>query len=88
MNIGEEQKRMHDPKSYLASHFVQEHSKIQYIHENEPNDSIYRESIYFQEFFSRITDPNVKAHILKYQKDLNISVLHFRQVKLVVEENI
>ena len=79
---------MHDPKSYLANHFVQEHSKIQYTHENEPHDSIYREAIDSLEVLSRITGPNVKVHIFKYQKDLNISVLHFRQVKLALEENI
>ena len=32
MNLGEAPKRMHDPKSFLASHFVQEHARIQYVH--------------------------------------------------------
>ena len=88
MNLGEVPKRKHDPKSYLASHLVQEHSKLQYTHENEPDDSIYRETIDFQDVLSRIIDPNVKANVFKYWKDLKISVLHFRQLKLVVEENI
>ena len=88
MNLGEAPKRMHDPKSYLASHFVQEHQRIQYAHQGERNDSIYRENINFLEVLIRIVDPNVKAHIFKYQKVLKIYVLHFRQVKLVVEENI
>ena len=66
MNLGEVPKRMHDPKSYLASHLVQVHSKIQYTHQNEPDDSVYRETIDFQKVLSRITDPNVKAHIFKY----------------------
>ena len=79
---------MHDPKSYLASHFVQEHARIQYAHQDELNDSIYKETIDFQEVLSRIADPNVKAHIFQYQKDLKISVLHFGQVKMTVEENI
>ena len=35
-----------------------------------------------------ITDPKLKSHIFKYQKDLNIFVLHFREEKLIVEENI
>ena len=47
MNLGEEPKRMHDPKSYLALLFVQEHAKFQYSHEDEPNESIYREAIDF-----------------------------------------
>ena len=83
MDLGEAPKMMHDPKSYLASDFVQEHAKIQYAHKNELDDSIYKTTI-----LSRIVDPNVKAHIFKYQKDLNIYVLHFRQVKLIVEENL
>ena len=37
---------------------------------------------------SRIVDPNVKAHIFQYHKDLKIYVLHFRQVKLTVDENL
>ena len=79
---------MHDPKSYLASNFVQEHARIQYAHQDELDDSIYRAVIYFQEVFSKITDPNVKAHFFKYQKDLKSSMLHFRQVKLTVKENL
>ena len=73
---------MHDPKSYLASHFVQEHARIQYAHQDELDDSIYRAAIDFQEVLSRIDEPNVKAHIFQYQKDLKISVLHFGQVKM------
>ena len=88
MNRGEAPKRMHDPKSYLASHFVQEHARIQYAHQDELNDSIYKQTIDFQEVLSRIADPNAKAHIFQYQKDLKIFMLHFRQVKLAVEENI
>ena len=88
MNLGEEPKRMHDPKSYLASRFVREHARIQYVHQDGPDDSIYRAAIDFQEVLSRIADPNVKAHIFQYQKDLKICVLHFGQVKMTVEENI
>ena len=48
MNWGEAPRRMHDPKSYLASHFVQEHARIQYAHQDELDDSIYRAAIDFQ----------------------------------------
>ena len=72
----------------MASHFVQEHARIQYAHQDELDDSIYREAIDFQEVLISITDPKLKAHIFKYQKDLNIYVLHFRQEKLTVEENL
>ena len=88
MNLGEAPKRMHDPKSYLDSHFVQEHARIQYAHQDEPDDSIYREAIDFQDILSRIYDLNVKDLIFKYENDLNIYVLHFGQVKLIVEENL
>ena len=88
MNVGEAPKRMHDPKSSLASHFVQEHARIQYAHQDELDDSIYREAIDFQEVLSSIVDPNFKARVFQYQKDLNIYVLHFKQVKLTLEENI
>ena len=87
MNLREAPNRMHDPKSYPASHFLQEKDRIYYAHEDEPTDSIYRESIDFQEVLSRIVDPHVKAHILKYQKDMKICVIHFRKVRLTVQEN-
>ena len=32
MNLGEAHKRMHDPKSYLANLFVQQHARFQYAH--------------------------------------------------------
>ena len=88
MNQGEAPKRMHDPKSYLASNFVQEHARIQYAHQDELDDSIYRAAIDFQEVLSRIADPNSKAHIFQNQKDLKISMLDFGQVKMTVEKNI
>ena len=41
MNLGEEFKRMHGPVGYLAALFAHEHMKFQYIHENNPNDSMF-----------------------------------------------
>ena len=32
MSLGEAPNRMHDPKSYLASLFVQDHVRVQYAH--------------------------------------------------------
>ena len=61
---------------------------FQYAHEDEPDDSIYRETMDFQEELSNITDPYVKYHAFKYQKDLKDSTLHFRNVKLSIEENL
>ena len=76
INLREAPKRMHDPKSYMSNLFVQEHAKFQYAHQDEPDDSIYRAANDFQEALSNIFNPNVKAHVLKYQKDLKDSVLH------------
>ena len=42
----------------------------------------------FQEALSNIIDPDVKAHVFKYQKDLKDSILHFRKVKPTIEENL
>ena len=69
---------MHDPKAYLANLFFQECAMFQYAHEDEPNDSIYKEAIDFQEALSNITYPYVKDHVFKYQKDLKDSTLNFK----------
>ena len=78
MKLGEAPKRMHDPKSYLASLFVQEHGRFQYAHRDEPDDLIYKETIGFLEALHNIAYPNVKSHVFKYQKDLKDYVLHYR----------
>ena len=88
MNLGESPRRIHDPKAYLANLFVQEHDKFQYDHEDDPNDSIYKEAMDFQEALRNIVDPYVKFHVFKYQKDLKDSVLHFRKLRLAIEENL
>ena len=67
---------------------MQEYVRVQYAHQDEPYDSIYIEAIDFQEELSKITDPNVKARLFKYQKYLNDLVLHYRQVKLTTKENL
>ena len=41
MNLGEAFKRIHDPMGYLDDLFAHEHLKFQYVHENEPNDSMF-----------------------------------------------
>ena len=41
MNLGEAFKRMHDLIGYLADLFAHEHLKLQYVHENEPDDSMF-----------------------------------------------
>ena len=40
MSLGEVFKRMHDPVAFLHNLFAHEHVKFQYVHENEPDDSM------------------------------------------------
>ena len=72
---------MHDPKAYLASLFSQERAKFHYTHEELPDDSIYRAAIDFREALESITDPEVRKHVDKYQKDIKQTTLHFRKLK-------
>ena len=68
MNLGKAPKMMHDPKAYMASLFMHENARFQYVHEDEPDESIYMEAIEFHEALSKIVDPNIKAHVFKYQR--------------------
>ena len=88
MSPGEAPRRMHDRKAHLTNLFVQKHVKFHYSHEDERDDSIYRKDMDFQEALSKIVDPDVKAHVFKYQKDLKGSTLRFKNVKLSIEENL
>ena len=78
---------MHDPKSFLENDFVQEHTKITYSHQDVPDDSIYIGAIDFSQVESRISTPLEKTHMFQYQKEMNNSSLHFRQLRLKVEED-
>ena len=82
MNLGEAPRRMHDPNAYLASFFAHERAKFKYAPEDLLEDSIYRAIVDFQEALGKIIDPDVKAHVFKYQKDLKESTFHFRNLKL------
>ena len=48
MNFWESFKRMHDPIGYLADLFSHEHLKLKYVHENEPDDSMFQGAINFK----------------------------------------
>ena len=41
MNLGEASKRMHDPMAYLSTLFGHEHIKFNYVHESDPDDSMF-----------------------------------------------
>ena len=86
MNLGEAPKRMHDPKAYLASLFSQERAKFHYTLEDLPDDSIDRGAIDFREELENITDPEVRAHVDKYQKYIKQTTLHFRKLKFDAED--
>ena len=66
MNLGENPKRMHDPKSYLTSLFAQKRAKFNYAHEDMPNYSMYRIVVDFREALENISDQEVKSHVFKY----------------------
>ena len=36
---------MHDPKSYLEDLFAHEHVRSHYVHENDPDDSMFRGAV-------------------------------------------
>ena len=42
MNLGEASKRMHEPMAYLLNLLAHEHVRFHYVHENDPNESIFQ----------------------------------------------
>ena len=88
MNLGEASKRMHAPMAYLENLFMHKHVRFHYVHENDPDDSMFRAATDFQEAMNKITDPDTKSHLYKYQKDLKIRILREREDKLEIKKNI
>ena len=68
MKLGEASKRMHDPKAFLVTLFAQEKTKLNYTHEDFPNDSMYMGFVDFREALEKITYPEVKSHVFQHQK--------------------
>ena len=56
MSLGEAHKIMYDPVAYLANLFAHEHVKFQYVHQNQPDDSMLRVATTFQEAIGKITN--------------------------------
>ena len=79
---------MHDSMAYLANLFAHEHVKFHYVHESDPDDPMFRGATNFQEAMSKITDPDTKSHLYKYQKGLKIRVLHERGDKLKIKQDL
>ena len=79
---------MHDPMDYLNNLFAHENVRFHYVHENDPNDSIFQVATDFQEPMNKINNPNTKSHLYKYQKDLKVRILRERQDKFELKKNI
>ena len=56
MKLGEAYKRMRDPNAFLVSLFYQEKAKLNYTHEDFPNDSMYRGFADFRQALDKITN--------------------------------
>ena len=67
---------------------MQEHMKVAYVHQEHPDDSIYKGEINFSKVVSRIPTHEDQTFIFQYQKYLNTRVLQFRQLQLTLEENV
>ena len=79
---------MHDLVAYLANLFAHEHVKFQYVHQNEPDDSMFRAAITFQEAIDKIIDPELKSHLYLFQKNLKRRTLREREDKLRIKEDL
>ena len=88
MNLGEAYKRMHDPVAYLVDLFSHEHVKFQYVHENDPDDSMFRGDTNFQEAIDKITNPETKSHLYQYQKDLKTRIVRERGDNLKIKQDL
>ena len=53
LKLGFASKKKHDPKGFLSAHFKQHHVKIDYVHEEVPDDSIYHGVNFFFEILAR-----------------------------------
>ena len=86
LKLGEAPRRMHDTKSFLASHFTQEHMKTSYAHQMDHDDSIYQGANAFSKVVRRISSHYEKNFIFQYQDDVKNKVIHYRKLLLELEE--
>ena len=86
LNLGKTSRRMHDPKSFLANHFTQEHTRSSYVHQTNPNDSFYQGVIIFSEVLNKTYSQDEKIFIYQYQQDLNSKLLKYRKLELSLQE--
>ena len=67
LKLGFASKKKHDPKGFLSAHFKQHHVKIDYVHEEVPDDSIYHGVKTFSEVLARAKSKDEQNLILQYQ---------------------
>ena len=64
LKLGFATKRKHDPKGCLDAHFKQYHIKINYVHEEIPNDSIYQGVSTFSKVLGRAKSKDGSPHLV------------------------
>ena len=79
---------MHDPVAYLANLFAHEHVKFQYVHQNNPDKSMFQETITFQEAIYKIINPLIKSHMYLFQKHLKKRNIREREDKFEIKEDL
>ena len=88
MNMGEAFERMHDPIRYLVDLFSHEHLKLQYVHENELDDSMFQGANNYKHEMHKITGPERKLILYKYQKEVKTKKFGERGDKLKIKEDL
>ena len=86
MKLGVASKRKHDPKGFLSAHFKQHHVKIDYVHEENLDDSIYQAVKTFSEVLARAKRKDEQNLILQYQHEIKTRVPVYRIMELNILE--
>ena len=82
LKLGFASKRKHDPKGFLSAHFKQHHAKIDYVHEEISDDSIYQGVKTFVEVLVRDKSKDEQNLILQYQQEIKNRVSVYRTMEL------
>ena len=88
LKLGFSTKRKHDPKGCLNAHFKQYHIKINYVHEEIPDDSIYQGVSTFSEVLERAKSKDEKIHFLQHQKELKERIRCYRALQIGLLEKV
>ena len=88
LKLGFSTKRKHDPKGCFDAHFKQYHIKINYVHEEIPDDSICQGVSTFFEVLGRAKSKDEEAHILQHQKELKERIQCYRALQIGLLEKV